>query len=109
MDAVRHFLRTRTKSDLLELGLKETVTLAPVNSLDDLARFQQLEERSYWLTAPLPNGTTAAVPGLPALLTETPMNVRLWPPTLGQHNQEILGGMLGLSETEIAAAAGKPK
>ena len=109
VDAVRHFLRTRTKSDLLELGLKEKVTLAPVNSLDDLARFRQLEERSYWLTAPLPNGATAAVPGLPALLTETPMNVRLWPPTLGQHNQEIMGGMLGLSETEIAAAAGKPK
>ena len=107
VEAVGRFLKRRTKSELLELGLREQVTLAPVCSLEDLARFRQLEVRGYWLTAPLPNGATVKLPGLSARLSETPMKVRLWPPTLGQHNQEVLGGMLSLSENEIAAAAGQ--
>ena len=82
------------------------MTLAPVSTTEDLTRFRQLEERGYWLDAPLPNGSTAKVPGVLAQLTGTPMNVRRWAPTLGQHNQEVLGGMLDLSEKEIAAAAG---
>ena len=109
VDAVRRFLKSRTKSELLELGLREEVTLAPVSSLEDLSRFRQLEARGYWLNAPLPNGTTVAVPGLPARLTETPMKVRLWAPTLGQHNQEVLGTMLSPSENKIAEATGQRK
>jgi len=105
--AMRVYLKTRSKNDLLELGLREGVTLAPVSTIEDLTRFRQLEERGYWLDAPLPNGRTAKAPGVLAQLTRTPMNVRRWAPALGQHNQEVLGGMLGLSEMEVAAAAGE--
>ena len=70
MDAVSRFLKVRSKSELLELGLREKVTLAPVSSLEDLTRFRQLEERGYWLTAPLPNGGRVEVPGLPAQSSE---------------------------------------
>ena len=34
------------------------------------------------------------------------MDVRRWAPTLGQHNADILGEKLGLSDGEIAAATG---
>ena len=34
------------------------------------------------------------------------MTVRGWAPRLGEHNQEVLGGLLGLSQSEIAMAAG---
>ncbi len=105
--AMRVYLKSRSKHELLELGLREGVTLAPVSTTEDLTRFRQLEDRGYWLDAPLPNGGTAKVPGVLAQLTRTPMNVRRWAPALGQHNQEVLGGMLGLSEMELAAAAGE--
>ena len=109
IDAVSRFLRRRTKSELLEMGLRESVTLAPVSTMEDLARFRHLEERGYWLTAPLPNGAEAQVPGVLARPSETPMSVRCWAPALGQHNREILGGTLGLSEDETATASGRGK
>ncbi len=90
-DVVRRFARLHSKEEMLERGLKEGVTIAPVNTVADLARFRHLEERGYWLTAPLPNGREARVPGVIARLTRTPLSVRRWAPKLGEHNQEVLG------------------
>jgi crotonobetainyl-CoA:carnitine CoA-transferase CaiB-like acyl-CoA transferase len=106
LDASRRYARRHTKQELLERGLREGVTIAPVNTVEDLVRFRQLEERGYWLRAPLPDGRQVSVPGVFARPTETPMKVRRWAPKLGEHNEEILGGILGLAAEEIAAACG---
>ena len=44
-------------------------------------------------------------PGIPFKFSATPVRIRHGSPTLGQHNEEILAGLLGLSEREIAALA----
>lgn len=106
LDVSRRYVRRYTKKELLERGLREGVTVAPVNNVEDVARFRQFEERGYWLMAPLPDGRQVQVPGIFARLTEMPMTVRCWAPKLGEHNEEILGGTLGLSAREIAAACG---
>jgi formyl-CoA transferase len=106
LEAVTKLAIRHTKSQLLERGLAEGVSLAPVNSVGDLAGFKQLEERGYWLTAPLPNGQEAQVPGLVVRMTETPMSVRSWTPTLDEHNNDVLGSMLGMSKEEISLASG---
>lgn len=41
-------------------------------------------------------------PSMPFRENEAPFAIRRAPPTLGEHNNEILGGLLGLSEAEIA-------
>ncbi len=106
LDAQRSYARRHTKQELLERGLREAVTVAPVTTVEDVARFGHLEERGYWLLAPLPNGRQAPVPGVFARLTEMPITARRWAPRLGEHNKEILGQTLGLSAQEIAAASG---
>ena len=40
-------------------------------------------------------------PSMPFRETDKPFAVRSAPPTLGEHNREILGGLLGLSDAEI--------
>ena len=107
LDAVSDYVRDKTKNQLLEQGLAEGVTIAPVNNMEDLTRFHHLEERGFWLTAPLPNGQMAKAPGIFANLSETPMKVRRWPPRLGEHTGEVLGDLLGLSTSQIAAASGQ--
>jgi formyl-CoA transferase len=107
VDAVSRYLKRRTKAELLELGLADGVTLAPVSTSEDLVRFRHLEERGYWLNAPLPDGRSVRAPGVLARPSATPMRVRHWAPTLGQHNQAILGDLLGLSPTAVAAASGQ--
>ena len=42
------------------------------------------------------------LPGIPIKFAGTPSSVRRPPPTLGQHNDEILKDELGLSEAAIA-------
>jgi crotonobetainyl-CoA:carnitine CoA-transferase CaiB-like acyl-CoA transferase len=106
IEAVGRYVRDKTKSQLLEQSLREGVSMAPVSTTEELARFHHLEERGYWLTAPLPNGQQIPVPGLFARAAATPMAVRRWAPKLGEHNHEVLGQMLGLSPEQAAAAAG---
>lgn len=107
LDAVGAYVRDKTKNQLLEQGLAEGVSIAPVNNMEDLTRFRQLQERGFWLTAPLPNGQVAQVPGIFANLSETPMKVHRWAPKLGEHTGEVLGDLLGLSTSQIAAASGR--
>jgi crotonobetainyl-CoA:carnitine CoA-transferase CaiB-like acyl-CoA transferase len=40
-------------------------------------------------------------PSMPFRETKKPFPIRSAPPTLGEHNREILGGLLGLSDAEI--------
>jgi crotonobetainyl-CoA:carnitine CoA-transferase CaiB-like acyl-CoA transferase len=40
-------------------------------------------------------------PSMPFRETDGPFPIRTAPPTLGEHNREILGGLLGLSDAEI--------
>ena len=106
LEAITKYVAKYTKNHLLERGLREGVTLAPVNDMADLTGFQHLEERGYWLPAPLPNGMETRAPGVVARMSETPMSVRSWAPALGEHNRQILNTMLGLNDEEITLATG---
>jgi len=99
-DAIRRCVLLHTKAEMLDRGLRDNVTIAPINTVEDLTKFHQLEERGYWLMAPLPDGTDTAVAGILAQLSETPLDVKRWAPKLGQHNHEILIEMLGMSEAQ---------
>jgi benzylsuccinate CoA-transferase BbsF subunit len=89
LGATAKFLGGCTKAELLERGLSEGATIAPVQTLEDLWTFGQLEERDYWLTAPLPDGHEVRVPGPFVRLTKTPPSVRRWAPRLGEHTEVI--------------------
>ena len=51
----------------------------------------------------LQHPVAGAVPlvGSPLRLSDTPVEYRLPPPLLGQHTDEVLGELLGLSQDEI--------
>ena len=106
LGAITKYVVKYTKDHLLERGLREGVTLAPVNDIGDLTRFRHLEERGYWLPAPLPNGMDTRTPGLVVRMSETPMSVRSWAPALGEHNRQVLSSMLGLADEDIVLASG---
>jgi crotonobetainyl-CoA:carnitine CoA-transferase CaiB-like acyl-CoA transferase len=90
LEATRRFLKGHTKDELMDRGLREGVTIAPVNTVADLSRFRQLAERGYWTEARLANGKTGQVPGNFALASQAPMSIKRWAPHLGEHNDEVL-------------------
>lgn len=85
---VRYFA-LHTKAELFELGYEAGVTLAPINTVADLTRFDQLDARDAWQVAQLPNGQSAKTPGIFAKFNEAPMKLRYPPPRLGEHGEEI--------------------
>ena len=56
---------------------------------------------------PHASGETVKVIANPVKLSATPPDYRSPPPVLGQHTEEVLGGLLGLPAADIAALRDK--
>jgi crotonobetainyl-CoA:carnitine CoA-transferase CaiB-like acyl-CoA transferase len=67
----------------------------------ELVENEHLTERGFWVPITHPDAGTFVFPGLPAHLSVTPASYRLPAPGLGEHNREVLGGLLGVSEHEL--------
>ena len=77
------------------------VPAGPVLRGPDLLEDRHYAERGTFVTVDHPQVGPKRYPGLPWKMSGTPGEVR-WPsPTLGQHNSDIFGGLLGLTGDEI--------
>jgi formyl-CoA transferase len=87
------------------IGLCESIGLpaAPINDIAGVFAHPQVQARG--LVQHLPHPTAGSVPLLasPLRLVTSPASIRLPPPLLGQHTQEILGERLGYDEATVQA------
>ena len=89
--------------ELAERLQGEGVPAGPVLRGPDLLADRHYAERGTFVTIDHPQVGPKLYPGIPWKMSETPGEVR-WPsPTLGQHNREIFGGLIGLTNEEIDA------
>lgn len=79
-------------------GIPCATVLTPWTVFDN----PQLQARGFFETIHHPEVGTHLYAGIPWKLSRTPGRVRMASPGLGQHNEEILGDLLGLSPQEIA-------
>ena len=75
---------------------------APINDIPTAARDPHLQERECLVETPDPIAGVIHVSGKLIKMSRS-QNVIGSAPTPGQHNQEIYGGLLGLSDEELAA------
>jgi crotonobetainyl-CoA:carnitine CoA-transferase CaiB-like acyl-CoA transferase len=101
--AVEEFTRTKTKDELYEEGaIRRQILLAPVASTRDISEDLQLKARDYWEKLEHPDlGEPVTYCGPFIRLSETPLRYRRLAPLIGEHNNEIYGGELGLSKEEL--------
>ena len=85
---VRYFA-LHSKRELFQLGLEAGVTLAPVNTTEDLLSFEQLDARDAWHETRLADGSRARTPGVFARISNTPMELARVAPLLDEHGDEI--------------------
>jgi crotonobetainyl-CoA:carnitine CoA-transferase CaiB-like acyl-CoA transferase len=81
------------------------VAAAPVLDATELLSDPHLEERGFFETYDQAGVGPLPYPGMSFKLSETPGRIRMPTPTLGQHNEYILGELLGLSNEEMAQLA----
>jgi crotonobetainyl-CoA:carnitine CoA-transferase CaiB-like acyl-CoA transferase len=79
------------------------VPCGPVYGIDEIFQDPQYRARENILVVKDPRVGDIAVPNVVPKLLQTPGGIDRLGPSLGQHNQEILGGLLGIGAAEQAA------
>jgi crotonobetainyl-CoA:carnitine CoA-transferase CaiB-like acyl-CoA transferase len=90
-----HALMTELQSH----GVRAAATHAASTLMDDA----HLSARGYWQWLERAVVGNQPNPSAPYRLGPEPMPVRAPAPTLGQHNRDVLGGILGLDDEKLAA------
>jgi crotonobetainyl-CoA:carnitine CoA-transferase CaiB-like acyl-CoA transferase len=80
------------------------VAATPVHNTESLCNDPQFQHRDYTVTIDHPITGPIPAAGIPGIYSAIPKGALHYTaaPRLGQHNEEILGGLLGLSAAEIA-------
>jgi CoA:oxalate CoA-transferase len=105
-DVIAAWVRERSVAEAVDILSKAKVPCAPVMTVDQLVKDPHLQAREMVLEVPQPQIGPVVVTGVPIKLSESPGSVRHLGPQLGQHNEEIYGGLLGLSVEEITRLRG---
>ena len=96
-------IKTKSTQDWMNLLNDSDVPCGPVNTMDKVFAMEQIQRRGMEITM---THDLAADPvhlvGSPLKLSETPASYDAPPPILGQHTQEVLKNLLGLSDEEVS-------
>ncbi|MDT5146119.1 MAG: hypothetical protein QOC58_764, partial [Mycobacterium sp.] len=102
-EMVAAWTRTQTAAAIVECLQTQRIPVELVVTGEDMYGSPQLDARGYYEELEHPITGPHRYPGWPFRITPGPArHHRTAPPTLGQHNDEILRG-LGLSEDEVAS------
>ena len=88
--------------DLIDAGLAASVVKSPPERIDGDPALAAI---GLFPTVEHPDIGEVRVEGLPMQLSETPWQITSAAPQLGQHNQDVFGGLLGHSDDELVAWA----
>ena len=100
---VEDWAKTRTRAEIFALTKEHRVPSAPVRDLNEVMTNPHMHERGMLEVIDHPKLGKITVPNSPLRYHGTPQMRATPSPGLGQHNEEIYGGLLGLSSAEVAA------
>jgi len=103
-DLLPEITRAKTQAEWVDGLAKLGVPCSPVNTVDQVFADPQVRSRGMQISLPHPLAGKGSVDliGNPIKFSETPVDYRRPPPTLGQHTDEVLRELLDLPDTELA-------
>ena len=101
-EAVEAWTSQRSLAEIDKVFQQAGVPYGPVRGIPEVATDPSLRERQMIVEVEHPIAGKIPLLGTPIKLSHTPGGVEQAHPTLGQHNQEIYGGLLGLTVEELA-------
>jgi len=102
-DLLRSWMRGKTRRELWD-GLRPIDYFgAPVLSIGEVMEDAHIRERKAFIQRHHPTAGPVTLLAPWIHMSKTPPSIRTDSPALGQHTDEVLGGLLGLSPAELGA------
>jgi crotonobetainyl-CoA:carnitine CoA-transferase CaiB-like acyl-CoA transferase len=100
---LKDIFKQKSLSEWIEILNAADVPCGPVNSIEDVFKDKQVLHRQMLFEIDDPVIGKIKQIGTPIKLSETPVTYRNPPPELGQHTEELLSKLVGLSKEQIIA------
>jgi crotonobetainyl-CoA:carnitine CoA-transferase CaiB-like acyl-CoA transferase len=98
---LEELLQEKPATEWFKRGTELRLLVGMVQGAKELLTSEQLEFREFFWEVDHPATGKFKFPGELVRLSATPAKLRRRSPLLGEHTQEILGGELGVSDTEL--------
>lgn len=102
MEALEAVFATGTQAHWLATLEQAGLVAGPINTLAEAFADPQAQARDLVRHVRHSSGGTAPLVASPMRLSSTPLDTYAAPPTSGQHTEEVLGELLGMSSEQIA-------
>ncbi|MBY0331311.1 MAG: CoA transferase [Acetobacteraceae bacterium] len=96
-------MQSRTTAEWITLLEEQKIGCGPINTLREVFADAHVVARDMVVEMDHASGQRVKVIANPVKLSATPPTYRSAPPALGEHSDEVLGGLLGMDAAEIAA------
>ena len=99
--------RARPRQEWIEILNQAGVPCSPVQNVQEVFESEQVRATGMLREVHHPTAGKVRMAGLPVKFSSTPASIRLPPPRLGEHNEQVLKDWLELDDTAIAELRGK--
>tara|TARA_B100001146_G_C16059622_1_gene381541 strand:- start:138 stop:716 length:579 start_codon:yes stop_codon:yes gene_type:complete len=105
-DLLLNFIASITRDEAFHGLQKRGHNVGAIRSPDEVMEDPHLEDRGFWEQVDYPEvGKSFRHPGPTAIFNGSPWRISRRAPLIGEHNEEILCGELGLSKAEMVVLA----
>ena len=101
-----YLINNITRDEVYHGGQKRGFNMGAVWSPDEVMKDQHLEDRGFWTEVEYPElGKKFLHPGPAGIFNGSPWRISRRAPLIGEHNEEVLCGELGLTRAQLAVLA----
>ncbi len=101
-DVIAPWLAGKTVIEILEITEKNRIPCAPVSTVPQMVANPQVAAREMLVDVDFPGVGPVPHTGVAIKLSKTPGSIEHRAPLLGEHNEEIYCGLVGMKKNELA-------
>lgn len=98
---ITEWTTSHTKAEVIESLVEKQVPCSPINDIEEVLNNPQIQHRDQIVWRKTVDGVDLPLYGVTVKMSETPGEVQCAPPRLGQDNERIYKGKLGMSDDEF--------
>ena len=105
-EVITRFISSLTQEETYHGAQERGVNWGAIRTPDDLLDDGHLHDRGFWVKVDHPElGRSFTYPGPAGIWNDSPWQISRCAPLIGEHNEEVICGELGLTRTELGVLA----